>query len=180
MRLGPRTRRRIPGSRGKIEQTPTPIPFALGGDHIRWAPQICAGDVVRWPYGAVETAAIDERDIAAVAVRALSEASLAGGDYVLTGPAALSHARQVAVIGEVLGRRLAFHELSPDEVRRETAVSWPPPVVDMLLAAWGAAVGHPAYVTTAVADLTGAPARSFHDWVAAHADSFRYRTAAGA
>ena len=36
-----------------------------------------------------------------------------------------------------------------------------------------AAVGHPAYVTAAVADLTGAPARSFHDWVAAHADSFQ-------
>jgi hypothetical protein len=68
-----------------------------------WAPQSRAGDVVRWPYGAVETAPIDERDIAAVAVRALSEASLAGADFVLTGPAALSHARQVEVIGEVLG-----------------------------------------------------------------------------
>jgi len=43
----------------------------------------------------------------------------------------------------------------------------------MLLAAWEAAVGHPAYVTTAVADLTGAPARSFRDWVAAHVDAFR-------
>lgn len=43
----------------------------------------------------------------------------------------------------------------------------------MLLAAWGAAVGHPAYVTTTVADLTGAPARSFHDRATAHADSFR-------
>ena len=48
----------------------------------------------------------------------------------------------------------------------------PPSAVEMLLAAWGAAVGHPAYVTTKVADLTGAPARSFHDWVAEHADSF--------
>jgi uncharacterized protein YbjT (DUF2867 family) len=138
-----------------------------------WAPQIRAGDVVRWPYGAVETAPIDERDIAAVAGRALSEASLAGADYVLTGPAALSHARQVAVIGDVLGRRLTFHELSPDEFRRETAESWPRSAVEMLLAAWGAAVGHPAYVTTTVADLTGAPARPFREWVAAHADSFR-------
>jgi hypothetical protein len=43
----------------------------------------------------------------------------------------------------------------------------------MLLAAWEAAVGHPAYVTTTVADLTGAPARSFLEWVAAHADSFQ-------
>ena len=144
-----------------------------------WAAQIRAGDEVRWPYGAVEAAPIDERDIAAVAVRALSEASLAGGDYILTGPAALSHPRPVAVIGEVLGRRLAFHELSPEDFRRETAASWPPPIVDMLLAAWEAAVGHPAYVTTAVADLTGAPARSFRDRVVAHADSFRNATGAG-
>ena len=42
----------------------------------------------------------------------------------------------------------------------------------MLVAAWGAAVGHSAYVTTTVADLTGAPARSFRDWVAEHADDF--------
>ena len=90
-----------------------------------------------------------------MAVRALSEASVADGDFVLTGPAALSHARQVAVIGEVLGRGLAFHELSPDDFRRETAATWPPSAVEMLLAAWGAAVGHPAYVTTTVADLTG-------------------------
>jgi uncharacterized protein YbjT (DUF2867 family) len=107
------------------------------------------------PEGFLETAPIDERDIAAVAVRALSEASLAGADFVLTGPAALSHARQVAVIGE----------------GRETAGSWPPSAVEMLLAAWGAAVGHPAYVTTTVADLTGSPARPFRDWVAGHAVS---------
>src|SRR6266566_3615918 len=36
-----------------------------------WAPQIRVGDVVRWPYLATPTAPIDERDIAAVAVRAL-------------------------------------------------------------------------------------------------------------
>jgi uncharacterized protein YbjT (DUF2867 family) len=138
-----------------------------------WANQIGASDVVRWPYGAVETAPIDDRDIAGVAVRALSDASLDGGDYVLTGQESLSHARQVDIIGDVLGRRLSFHELSPDEFRRETAASWPPSVVAMLLTAWEAAVGLPAYVTTAVADITGTPARSFRDWVAAHADAFR-------
>jgi uncharacterized protein YbjT (DUF2867 family) len=114
-----------------------------------------------------------------VAVRALSEASLAGGDYGLTGPSALSHARLVGVIGEVLGRRLTFHELTPDEFRRETAATWPRPVVEMLLAAWGVAVGHPAYVTTTVADLTGTPAHSFHDWTTAHAASSRKRATCG-
>jgi hypothetical protein len=76
----------------------------------------------------------------------------------LMGPATRSHARQVDVTGETLGRRLAFHGLSPAEFRRETADSRSPPVVEMLLAAWDAAVGHPAYVTTTVADFTGAPA----------------------
>ena len=47
-----------------------------------WAPQIRAGDVVRWPYLAAPTAPIDERDIAAVAVRALCEDGHAGAEYV--------------------------------------------------------------------------------------------------
>jgi hypothetical protein len=38
-----------------------------------WGPQIRAGDVVRWPYVNAPTAPTDERDIAAVAVRALCE-----------------------------------------------------------------------------------------------------------
>ncbi len=50
-----------------------------------WAPQIRAGDVVRWPYLAAPTAPIDVRDIAAVAVRALCEDRHAGAEYFMTG-----------------------------------------------------------------------------------------------
>src|SRR5690349_9273625 len=38
-----------------------------------WGAQIRRGDVVRWPYGAAAMAPIHEKDIAAVAVRALRE-----------------------------------------------------------------------------------------------------------
>jgi uncharacterized protein YbjT (DUF2867 family) len=51
-----------------------------------WAPPIRADDVVRWPYLAAPTAPVDERDIAAVAVRALREDGHARAEYVLTGP----------------------------------------------------------------------------------------------
>ena len=61
-----------------------------------WAPQIRAGDVVRWPYLAAPTAPIDERDIAAVAVRALCEDGHAGAEYVLTGPQSLSQFEQMS------------------------------------------------------------------------------------
>jgi uncharacterized protein YbjT (DUF2867 family) len=138
-----------------------------------WASQIRDGDVVRWPYGSAETAPIDERDIAAVVARALSEDGHAGGDYVLTGPESLTQAEQVSAIGDAIGRRIRFDELSPDEFRSEMAGRAPAPVVDMLLAAWRAAVGLPAYVTSKVAEITGTPARPFRQWAADHADAFR-------
>ena len=81
------------------------------------------------------------------------------------------------MIGGVLGRQIRFEELSPDEFRRETAGRWPRPVVDMLLAAWGATIGRPAFVTSTVSDVVGAPPRTFRQWVADHADAFRERPA---
>ncbi len=55
-----------------------------------WAPQIRAGNVVRWPYAAAPTAPIHERDVAAVASRALLEPGHDRGEYVLTGPESLT------------------------------------------------------------------------------------------
>ena len=54
---------------------------------------------------------------------------------------------QVSIIGATIGRRIQFEELSPEEFRRETAGRWPRPVVDMLLAAWAATIGRPAFMT---------------------------------
>ena len=136
-----------------------------------WAPQIRAGDVVRWPYGAAPTAPIHERDIAAIAVHALLEAGHDGADYVLTGPQSLSQHEQVITIGDVIGRSLRFEELSPTAARRE--LLFPASALDMLLNAWAAAIGQPALVTSTVAEISGRPARTFRDWVIDHAEEFR-------
>jgi uncharacterized protein YbjT (DUF2867 family) len=133
-----------------------------------WAPQIRAGGVVRWPYAAAPTAPIHERDIAAVAVRALLEDGHDGAEPVLTGPQSLSQREQVVTIGEVIGRPLRFEEISPEEARRE--LPFPAPAMNMLLNAWAAAIGHPALVTSTVAEITGRPARTFRDWVTDHAE----------
>ena len=137
-----------------------------------WAASIRDGNVVRWPYGAAETSPIDERDIAAVAARVLSEDGHAGGDYVITGPESLSQAEQVRLIGAAIGRRIQFEELSPEEFRRETADSWPGPIVDMLLTAWGATIGLPAFVTSTVFDVVGSPPRTFRQWAVDHSAAF--------
>jgi len=140
---------------------------------VWWAPQIRGGDVVRWPYLAVPTAPIDERDIAAVAVRALCEEGHAGAEYVITGPESLSQFEQVATIGRVIGRSLRIEEISPDEARREWLTIMPLSVVNMLLDAWAAATGQPAFVTSTVAEITGTPARTFREWATDHAAEFR-------
>jgi uncharacterized protein YbjT (DUF2867 family) len=137
-----------------------------------WATTIRAGGVIRWPYGAAETAPVDDRDVSAVVARTLYEGGHAGGDYVLTGPEGLSQAEQVRIIGEVVGRPVTFEELTPDEFRRETEGTWPRPIVDMLLDAWGATMGTPAYVTSTVSDILGSPARTFRRWVEDHAGEF--------
>ena len=139
-----------------------------------WAPGIRAGcDIVRWPHIAAPTTPIHERDIAAVAVRALCEDGHAGAEYVLTGPRSLSQLEQISTIGSVIGRSLRVEEMSPDEARREMLALMPAFVVNMLLDAWAGAVGQPAFVTSTVADITGAPARTFHDWATDHAAEFR-------
>jgi uncharacterized protein YbjT (DUF2867 family) len=138
-----------------------------------WGPQLRDGDVVRWPFAEAETAPVDVRDVGAVAAYTLLDERHAGADYVLTGPESLSQAAQLEAIGEATGRALRFEELSPDEFRRATAGTWPAPVVEMLLTAWAATLGHPAYVTSSIAEVTGSPARTFSRWATDHAGAFQ-------
>ena len=130
-----------------------------------WAPQTRAGDIVRWPYLSVQTAPIDERDIAAVAVRALCEEGHAGAEYVLTGPESLTQAEQISIIAGAIGRSLRIEEMSPEEARRAS-------IPNLLLDAWAAAIGHPAFVTPTFAEVTGTPPRTFSQWAGDYAAEF--------
>lgn len=138
-----------------------------------WAPQIRAGDVVRWPYLNVPTAPIDERDIAAVAVRTLCEDGHSGAEYVLTGPQSLSQFEQISTIGSTLGRSLRIEEISPEDWLADLPRFLPPFVAKYLSDAWAAAIGQPAFVTSAVTDLIGSPARTFLEWATDHAARFQ-------
>ena len=138
-----------------------------------WAPRLRTGaDLVRWPYAAAPTAPIDERN-AAVAIRALCHNGHAGAENVLTGPQSLTQSEQLSIIGDAIGRPLRMEEMFPDETRREWRDFMPPSVTDMLLNAWAAAIGQPAFVTSTVEEITGAPARTFRDWARDHAAAFR-------
>ena len=137
-----------------------------------WGPQVRTGNTVRWPYLSAPTAPIDERDIAAVGVRALTETGHGGMEYVLTGPQSLTQREQILTIGDVIGRTLTVEELSREEARQAWSATMPVAVADMLMDAWAAAIGQPAYVTDTVQEITGTPAHSFADWTKDNAVEF--------
>jgi uncharacterized protein YbjT (DUF2867 family) len=138
-----------------------------------WAPQLRTGDVLRWPYGAAAMAPIHERDIAAVAVRALTDEGRAGKTYSLTGGQVLTQFEQLQIIGGATGRALRYEELMPDAARQQMSAFLPPFVVEVLLNALAAMAERPAPVIRTVEDVTGAPPAIFQQWALDHADDFR-------
>jgi uncharacterized protein YbjT (DUF2867 family) len=103
----------------------------------------------------------------------LCEDGHAAAEYVLTGPESLSQFEQLSIIGGAIDRSLRIEEMSPQEAIDERIASMPGPVVKMLLDAWAAAIGQPALVTSTLAEITGAPGRTFREWAADHAAQFR-------
>ena len=155
-------------------------PTGFAANTLMWADQIRGHGAVRWPYGAAARSLIHERDIAAVAVAALTDARHAGQKYLLTGPEVITQAEQVEVIGDVIGRGVRWEELAPEEARQQLLAAWGDPAfVDSALTAWAGLVTHPEPVTGTVREITGTPARAFRQWAADHAGDFRPLPEAG-
>jgi uncharacterized protein YbjT (DUF2867 family) len=137
-----------------------------------WAPQIRAGGVLRWPYGAARRSLIHERDLAAVARHALTEDGHRAKRYVVTGPEALTQVEQLDAIGEAIARPLRWEEIPADEARAQLQGQLPPELVNGILDAHAGFVTDAEPVTHTVAEVTGRPARTFSQWAADHADDF--------
>ncbi|MGK5558110.1 NAD(P)H-binding protein, partial [Actinomadura kijaniata] len=146
-------------------------PGAFAANALGWADQVRENGVVRGPYARAHTVPIDERDIAAVAVRALTGDDLVGARPELSGPESLTFADQARIIGEAIGRPVTYEELSPEGVRA-TMTYAPELVVDALLRFWAQAVDRPQPVSSEVERITGRPARTFAEWAADHAPDF--------
>jgi uncharacterized protein YbjT (DUF2867 family) len=110
---------------------------------------------------------IDERDIAAAAIRALTEDGHVGKRYVLTGPEAITQAEQIRAIGQAIGRALRWEELPREGIQRQLAG-----IPETALDTWASFVETPEIVTQTVQHLIGRPARPFAEWARDHANAF--------
>ncbi|TDC74041.1 NAD(P)H-binding protein [Streptomyces hainanensis] len=123
---------------------------------------IRAGEPVPNLAGDSRQAVVDPRDVAAVAVAALTDGAHEGRRYDLTGPTPLTFADQVAILGGVLGRRIGIADV--DGLDRlpagvATGVRW-------------ARSGAAAYVTDHVPRVLGRPAGTFERWARDHREAF--------
>jgi uncharacterized protein YbjT (DUF2867 family) len=141
---------------------------------LAWVPQIRSTGIVRGAYGDGATATIHERDVAAVATRALLDAAHAGHSYVLTGPQLLSQRDKVRLIGEAIGRDVRWEELSAEQAKAAMlAQGLPPDVPDRLLGYWSTIGQRQEPATTSVEQILGHPALTFAQWATEHAAAFR-------
>lgn len=149
-------------------------PTGFATNTLDWAPQIRATGTVRAPFGRLARPLIHERDISAVAVRALVDDGHVGQIHRLSGPARLTQAEQARTIGEALGRPVRFEEQPLADARATMLASWGDiTIVDHMLAAWSDMTDHPEPVTDTVEKLTGTPAHTFRRWAFDHTDDFR-------
>ena len=121
-----------------------------------------AGEPLPNLAGDARQAVIDPRDVAAVAVAAMTDDAHDGRRYDLTGPELLTFADQAAVLERVLERPVAVTDL--DALDRlppgmATDVGW-------------ARTGGAAYLTEHVRRVLGRPAGTFEQWARDHREAF--------
>lgn len=149
-------------------------PSGFASNTLMWADQIRRDGVVRFPFGAAARSLIHERDIAAVAVRTLTEDRHVGARHVLTGPELITQADQVRAIGEAIGHPTRWEEVPPEAVRDTLASAFGnASFADHALATWARFVDEPELVTSTVEEITGVSPRPFREWAVDHADEFR-------
>jgi uncharacterized protein YbjT (DUF2867 family) len=141
-------------------------PTTFASKMLRWAPAIRSGEVLRIPFLQQLTASIHERDIADVAVRALTgpEEEQAGQAYWLTGPQALTQQEHIEAIAEAIGRPIEVVEVAPEDAE--------PKLPEFVIRMTAEIMRVPCVVTSTVEEVTGRPARSFRQWAEDHVKDF--------
>ena len=126
------------------------------------------------PAGDVSVSIVDVRDIAAIAAAALTQDEHAGKTYDITGPEALTHAQMASVFTSVLAKPVSYVDV-PEAAMRDSLLhfGFPEWQADGLIEDYAHyRRGEAMEVSTAVADVTGQPPRSFRQFVQDYRQAF--------
>lgn len=175
---------RFGASHGRIEQVlaesgvPHTVlrPNDFMQNSMAWAPGVREEGTVHTPNADAAIASVDARDIAAVAVAALTEDGHEGKVYDLSGPEALTRREQVARLAKALDRELEVDALTNEQARDGMlAAGYPEYAVAGLYELFVNVYdpGYAANVASGVEEATGRPARSWDEFFRDTADVWR-------
>jgi uncharacterized protein YbjT (DUF2867 family) len=149
-------------------------PSSFASNTLSWAAAIKAGRPIPNTTGTGTQGVVDPRDIAEVAVRALTSDDHAGNVLTLTGPELLSTPDQVVRLGEALGRALEPVDVPlPLYRERLLAAGLDPAFAEVAVdGSRLVAEGGNARLTEDVERVLGRPPRTFATWARDHRDAF--------
>lgn len=97
----------------------------------------------------------------------------AGRTYELTGPAPVTQRERAEAIGDALDTPVRFVEQTREEARAQMLQFMPEPVVEGTLGILGEPLAAEQKVSPDVEQILGRAPRTFADWAARAAESFR-------
>ncbi len=149
-------------------------PTTFASNMLYWADAIRAGEGVPDPFGGGGQGVVDPADVAVVAARVLTADDHDGQVYTLTGPALLTLAEQVAIIGAAVDRPATTVPVSTADNRAQLlAAGSDPAYVEKIIEGTNyVRDGHNAVLTDDVKRVTGRPPGTFAAWVDAHRAAF--------
>lgn len=127
------------------------------------------------PVGDGKVSLVDTRDIAAVAVAALTNTGHEGKAYVITGPEALSNQQVASILSQVLGRTINYVDVPEDAARQGMqSAGMPDLLVNALLELYASyKAGQASTVSPAVEQVTGKTPISFEQFARDYAEVFQ-------
>lgn len=128
-----------------------------------------------FPFGDGRSAWVDCRDIAAMAVKALTEDGHEGKTYVPTGPASLSLAEIAEILSEVTETNVRYLDLSAEQFVQLTVAGGVPEPMAQAMTAVITKTRDGSFDRTShdVEQVTGRPPRSFEEFARDHAPILR-------
>jgi uncharacterized protein YbjT (DUF2867 family) len=142
---------------------------------LRSAAAIAAQGLLVAPMQAGQIAMVDARDVAAVAVAALTSDGHVDKTYTITGPDALSFQEVAQKLAAATGRSVTYQDVPLAAMRREMVAAGLPAWLIEVRMEFATALrdGYAAAVTDTMQVVTGQSARTFDAFAREHAALFR-------
>lgn len=148
-------------------------PGYFATNSLRWE-SIRTERVLRTAFPDATTPPVHERDIAAIAARALLDDASRGVAYPVLGPGRLTIRQQVSHIADALGETVRLQEVDVDSYRTELLTQVPDFLAERVIEAQGSIAQLPIDLgIDAVPEILGRPALTFAEWARDHSADYR-------